>query len=110
MPKVLPTLLDIVGILFFAIICLALSVFIYFLFHFRTQVNQSHLLLKAVSDTSIYTVSFTLCCCDNYFPVKGQEKKANYEVLFENSFSLIRSDSSYWTRQSISTNSRGYRE
>lgn len=41
---------------FFAVICLTL----YFTsFHFRIRVNLSHLLLKAVSDTSIYMVSLS---------------------------------------------------
>lgn len=38
-----------------------------------------------------------------YFRAKGQKGKQNIKS-FENSFSLIRSDSSCWMRQSISTN------
>lgn len=46
---------------FFAVICLTLvCIYFYFTsFHFRIRVNLSHLLLKAVSDTSIYMVSLS---------------------------------------------------
>lgn len=41
----------------------------------RIQVNRSHLLLRAVSDTSIYTVSLASCRCDDYLLNERADKE-----------------------------------
>lgn len=77
-------------------------IYIYFCtsFYFRIQVNLSRLLLKAVSDTSIYMVSLSGRALQ-WMPTTKS---------FENSIILLRREGSCWTRQSIPPDSLRYRE
>lgn len=81
--------------------CLVFINFILIPFHSRIQVNRSHSLLKAVSDTSISTVRLVAVTTSSEW--KGRQRETMES--FKNSLSLVKSDSSYCARQFITTNS-----
>lgn len=89
---------------------LALSVFIYISCHFISGFRSTH----PTGCWKLYQIHQSIWWVWHHVAAisssesKGRKRKRTLK-LFEKPFSLFRGDSSYWTRQSVSTNSCRYR-